>query len=306
MRMLLSLFALLFLALPATAQDRKEVDMSLVMAIDISGSIDPDEARLQRQGYVEAFTDPVIIKAILGGNHGRIAVAYFEWSDAWVQKLLIDWTLLDSKEAIQAFAARLANEPISIARRTSISGAIRYAIPLFGRSPYEAERKVLDISGDGSNNDGGLVTDLRHEALKERIVINGLPIMNDRPNPFGFPSETDLDKYYLHCVTGGPRSFVEVAVNFEDFPRAVRKKLLQEVADIGPRLEFIRDFDIGELGLSPASRDGIQLAQSTPRRASSAVEDYTRFVRPEYELGCDVGERRSREFWQRRFGVTPD
>ena len=305
MRMLLSLLALLFLAQPAAAQDRKEVDMSLVMAIDISGSIDPDEARLQRQGYVEAFTDPVIIKAILGGNHGRIAVAYFEWSDAWVQKLLIDWTLLDSEAAIRDFAARLAAAPISIARRTSISGAIRYAIPLFGRSPYEAERKVLDISGDGSNNDGGLVTDLRHDALKERIVINGLPIMNDRPNPFGFPSETDLDKYYLHCVIGGPRSFVEVAINFEDFPRAVRKKLLQEVADIGPRLEYGHDFDIGDLGV-PAGRDGVQLAQTAPRRASGPPEDYTRFVRPEYELGCDVGERRSREFWQRRFGVTPD
>jgi hypothetical protein len=309
MRMLLSLFALLFLALPAAAQDRKEVDLALALAIDISGSIDPDEARLQRQGYVEAFTDPVIIKAILGGNHGRIAVAYYEWSDSYVQKLLIDWTLLDSEVAIRGFAARLSSAPISIARRTSISGAIRYAIPMFGRSPYEADRKVLDISGDGSNNDGGLVTDLRHDALKERIVINGLPIMNDRPNPYGFPSETDLDKYYLHCVTGGPRSFVEVAVNFEDFPRAVRKKLLQEVADIGPRLEFGRevgrDFDIGDLGV-PAARDGVQLAQSTPKRASSAVEDYTRFVRPEYELGCDIGERRSREFWQRRFGVTPD
>jgi hypothetical protein len=304
--MLLSLFALLFLALPAAAQDRKEVDMALVMAIDISGSIDPDEARLQRQGYVEAFSDPVIVKAILGGNHGRIAVAYFEWSDSYVQKLLIDWTLLDSREAIQAFATRLANAPISIARRTSISGAIRYAIPLFGRSPYETERKVLDISGDGSNNDGGLVTDLRHDALKERIVINGLPIMNDRPNPFGFPSETDLDKYYLHCVTGGPRSFVEVAVSFEDFPRAVRKKLLQEVADIGPRLEFGHDFDVGDLGLSPAGRQGVQLAQSSSRRVGGAPDDYTRFVRPEYELGCDVGERRSREFWQRRFGVTPD
>jgi hypothetical protein len=303
--MLLSLFALLFLALPAAAQDRKEVDMALAMAIDISGSIDPDEARLQRQGYVEAFTDPVIIKAILGGNHGRIAVAYYEWSDSYVQKLLIDWTLLDSEATIRDFAARLASAPISIARRTSISGAIRYAIPMFGRSPYEADRKVLDISGDGSNNDGGLVTDLRHDALKERIVINGLPIMNDRPNPYGFPSETDLDKYYLHCVTGGPRSFVEVAVNFEDFPRAVRKKLLQEVADVGPRLEFQRDFDIGDLGV-PASRDGVQLAQTAPRRPASAVEDYTRFVRPEYELGCDIGERRSREFWQRRFGVTPD
>jgi Protein of unknown function (DUF1194) len=304
MARLLGLIALvLVFATPAAAQDRKAVDLALAMAIDISGSIDPDEAHLQREGYVLAFRDPVIVKAILGGNNGRIAVAYYEWSDAWVQRILIDWTLLDSEESIAAFANRLAAAPISIARRTSISGAIRYAIPLFGRSPYEAERKVLDISGDGSNNDGALVTDMRHEALKERIIINGLPIMNDRPNPFGFPSEADLDKYYLACVTGGPRSFVEVARNFDDFPRAVRKKLLQEVADIGPP----RDVDIGGLG---GLRDGMQLAQNnnsgSGRRAVRSEDDYTKFVRPEYELGCDVGERRSREFWQRRFGVTPD
>src|SRR5215468_3617556 len=266
MAKLLRLVALcLLLALPATApadaQERKEVDLALAMAIDISGSIDPDEAKLQREGYVQAFRDPVIVKAILGGSNGRIAVAYYEWSDAWVQRLLIDWTLLDSEAAIEAFATRLAAAPISIARRTSISGAIRYAVPLFARSPYEAQRKVLDISGDGSNNDGGLVTDMRHEALKERIVINGLPIMNDRPNPFGFPNEADLDAYYLHCVTGGPRSFVEVARNFEDFPRAVRKKLLQEVANIGPRQDIDGD------GLSRL-RNGTQLAQagSTTRR----------------------------------------
>jgi hypothetical protein len=303
MRVLLVLLTLLLFAAPATAQDRKEVDLALAMAIDISGSIDPDEAHLQREGYVQAFRDPVIVKAILGGSNGRIAVAFYEWSDAWVQRILIDWTLLDSEAAIADFASRLAAAPISIARRTSISGAIRYAIPLFGRSPYEAERKVLDISGDGSNNDGALVTDMRYEALKERIVINGLPIMNDRPNPFGFPSETDLDKYYLACVTGGPRSFVEVARNFDDFPRAVRKKLLQEVADTGPRY----DFDIGSLG---DLRDGTQLAQSnnsgSGRRTVRGDDDYTKFVHPEYELGCDIGERRSREFWQRRFGVTPD
>jgi hypothetical protein len=293
------LFALLVLPLPATAQDKKDVDLALAMAIDISGSIDPDEAKLQREGYVMAFRDPVIVKAILGGPNGRIAVAYYEWSDSWMQKLLIDWTLLDSEAAIAAFANRLADLPISIARRTSISGAIRYSIPLFGRSPYEPARKVLDISGDGSNNDGGLVTDMRYEALKDRIVINGLPIMNDRPNPFGFPNEADLDKYYLHCVTGGPRSFVEVARNFEDFPRAVRKKLLQEVADRGPR----PDYDVGALRL----HDGIQLAQGgRPKRVRSDDDDYTKFVKPEYELGCDVGERRSREFWQRRFGTTPD
>ena len=112
----LIVLALLF-ALPAAAQDKKEVDLTLAMAIDISGSIDPDEAKLQREGYVQAFRDPVIVKAILGGNHGRIAVAYFEWSDAWVQRLLIDWTLLDSEASIAAFATRLANAPISIARR---------------------------------------------------------------------------------------------------------------------------------------------------------------------------------------------
>jgi hypothetical protein len=282
------LLLLLVAALPVQAQDRKEIDLALALAIDISGSIDPEEAQLQRQGYVEAFRDPVIVRAILGGPNGRIAVAYYEWSDSWMQKLLIDWTLLDSETAIAAFAQRLADTPLSIARRTSISGAIRYAIPLFGRSPYTPTRKVLDISGDGSNNDGALVTDMRYEALKERIAINGLPIMNDRPNPFGFPNETDLDQYYLHCVTGGPRSFVEVARSFEDFPRAVRKKLLQEVADRGPRL----------------LRPGVVLAQAG--RRDIGEPDYTKFVRPGYEPGCDVGERRSREFWQRRFGVSPD
>jgi hypothetical protein len=289
MRVLVYLFCLVLLALPSAAQDKtqdkKDVDLALALAIDISGSIDPDEAKLQRQGYVMAFRDPVNVKAITGGPNGRIAVAYYEWSDSWMQKLLIDWTLLDSEQAIADFAQRLDEAPISIARRTSISGAIRYAVPLFARSPYEPTRKVLDISGDGSNNDGGLVTDMRYEALKEKIVINGLPIMNDRPNPFGFPNEADLDRYYLACVTGGPHSFVEVAHNFEDFPRAVRKKLLQEVADRGPV---------------------VRLAQAGKPRAYGADDDYTKFVRPEYELGCDVGEKRSREFWQRRFGVSPD
>lgn len=301
MRVLVYLFSLVLLALPSAAQDKtqdkKDIDLALALGIDISGSIDPEEAKLQRQGYVMAFRDPVIVKAILGGPNGRIAVSYYEWSDSWMQKLLIDWTLLDSEKSIADFATRLDEAPISIARRTSISGALRYAVPLFGRSPYEPTRKVLDISGDGSNNDGGLVTDMRYEALKEKIVINGLPIMNDRPNPFGFPNEADLDRYYLHCVTGGPHSFVEVARNFEDFPRAVRKKLLQEVADRGVRSDF--DIGLGQL------TEGTQLAQAG-RPKPHEEDDYTKFVRPEYELGCDVGEKRSREFWQRRFGVSPD
>lgn len=298
MRPLAWLFALLLSVASATAQERKGVDLALALAIDISGSIDPEEARLQRQGYVQAFRDPTIVRAILGGSNGRIGVAYFEWSDSWMQKLLFDWTLLDSEQSIADFARRLDDAPISIARRTSISGAIRYSIPLFARAPYDPDRKVLDISGDGSNNDGMLVTDMRHEALKERIVINGLPIMNDRPNPFGFPNEADLDKYYLACVTGGPHSFVEVARNFDDFPRAVRKKLLQEVA----QRETRSDYDVGALG----TNNGAWLAQAGKPRRPRSDEDYTKFVHPEYELGCDIGERRSREFWQRRFGTTPD
>lgn len=306
MRLLFSLLVSLLLASSVAAQDKIEVDLALALGIDISGSIDPDEAKLQREGYVQAFRDPEIRKAILGGNHGRIAVVYFEWSDAWLQKMVVDWTLLDSEAAIDAFAERLLRAPISIARRTSIAGAIRYAVPLFGRSPSQADRQVLDISGDGSNNDGGLVTMARHEALRQRIVINGLPIMNERPNPYGFPNETDLDKYYLHCVVGGPRSFVEVARNFEDFPRAIRKKLLQEVANLGPsHRQWGQDFDSGDLGVP---RAGVQLAQAggNGRSRPGKEVDYTTLVRPEYELGCDVGERRSREFWQRRFGSTPD
>src|SRR6187549_243491 len=121
MRALVWLVTAILLALPSAAQDKKEVDLALALGIDISGSIDPDEARLQREGYVQAFRDPVIVKAILGGPNGRIVVAYFEWSDSWMQKLLIDWTLLDSEAAVVAFAHRLADAPISIARRTSIS-----------------------------------------------------------------------------------------------------------------------------------------------------------------------------------------
>ncbi len=142
---------------------------------------------------------------------------------------------------------------------------------------------------------------MRYEALKERIVINGLPIMNDRPTRSAFRAEADLDKYYLHCVTGGPRSFVEVAHRPRGLSRAVRKKLLQEVATSAPHLGPVSDFDIalGPLPEAPSSRR----AGGGPIRGE---DDYTNFVRPEYELGCDIGERRGREFWQRRFGASPD
>lgn len=288
---LLATLALLSFAagLPALAQNAKtqsqdrEIDLALALAIDVSGSVDVEEGRLQRDGYVKAFRDPAIRRAILGGYHGRIAVAYYEWSDAWRQNLVIDWTLLDSEQAIEDFTHQLNTLPISRMMRTSITGAIRYSIPLFERVRWVPERRVLDISGDGSNNDGGLVTEARDDAIDRGISINGLPIFNDRPNPTGFPNDPDLDRYYEGCVIGGPRSFVIVANDFVNFAEAIRKKLLQEIADVAPE-----------------PRAGRQFAQN--RDSAMGVRDPNApgpGGHRRYDLGCDIGEKRTREFYRR-------
>ncbi len=277
-------------ARPASAQvatgQPVEVDLELALGIDISGSIDPDEARLQRQGYVTALRDKTVIRAILGGYHGRIAVIYFEWSDAWRQQTVMEWSLLDSEQAILDYARMLEDKPITVWTRTSISGAMRYAVRVFEQSPYRSERRVLDLSGDGANNDGGLVTDAREQTLAQGIAINGLPIINDRPNPWGFPNQQDLDEYYEGCVIGGPRSFVVVARSFDDFGDAVKKKLLQEIVDAAPHFLPVQTAQSG--------RARIERTEGRP--------DFRNHVRPLYAGGCDIGERMSREFWQRRFG----
>lgn len=272
---------------PSSGRAQIEVDLELALAIDISGSIDHEEARLQRQGYARALRDPAVVRAILGGYHGRIAVTYFEWSDAWRQQTLMPWTLLDSERAIADFASELEAKPITIWTRTSIAGAIRYAIREFDKSPFAGERRVLDISGDGANNDGGLITEARDEALSQGIAINGLPIINERPNPWNFPNQPDLDAYYEGCVIGGPRSFIVVARDFADFGEAVRKKLLQEIVDIGPAFAPVRVAQSGR-------RIEVQPVEGRP--------DFRGYVRGPYDRGCDIGERMSREFWQRRFG----
>lgn len=289
-RLLAALAALSFaMSASALAQGGKqpavegEIDLALALAIDVSGSVDVEEGRLQRDGYVKAFRDPQIRRAILGGYHGRIAVAYFEWSDAWRQNLVVDWTLLDSEQAIDSFTHKLETLPISRMMRTSITGAIRYSMPLFDRLRWVPERKVLDISGDGSNNDGGMVSVARDEAIDRGITINGLPIFNDRPNPTGFPNDPDLDRYYEGCVIGGARSFLIVANDFQTFGEAIRKKLLQEIADV-----------------SPEPRAGRQFAQS--RESAMGMRD-PHAPGPgghrRYAHGCDVGESRTREFYRR-------
>jgi hypothetical protein len=249
------------------------VDIELILAVDISGSIDPDEAKLQRDGYARAIADPAVVKAIRSGIHGRIAVSYFEWADATTQGSLVEWMVISDQASAEAVSRRLLEHPIRTARRTSISGAIQYAIPLYGSGPHKGLRRVLDISGDGPNNDGARVDLVRDEALAAGIVINGLPIMNGRVNTWGFPVLDDLDRYYEGCVTGGPGSFVVVAEGFETFFEAIRRKLILEIAT-APHVP-------------PAWQ------QSGP---VIKVQSGSRYAK-----GCDIGERQSQEFWRRRF-----
>jgi hypothetical protein len=262
--------------LPAAfAAEQMPVDLELLLAIDISGSIDADEARLQREGYARALIDKDVIKAIKGGIHGKIAIAYFDWSDSYVQNEILDWTLIHDEASARAVSQRLLDQQTRTARRTSISGAINHAIPRFGAGPFKGIRRVLDISGDGPNNDGGPVDLIRDKALAAGIVINGLPIMNGKQNTWGFPMLEDLDRYYEGCVIGGPGSFVVVAENFETFHEAVRRKLILEIAT-APMVP-------------PAWQ---RIGPPVSLKAQSGYR---------YPKGCDIGERQSQEFWRRRF-----
>lgn len=227
MRRILVLLAFLFAASPAAALP---VDLELILAVDVSRSIDADEARLQREGYVQALTDPRVIQAIQSGVHGRIALCYVEWAGIGLQFTLIDWTLIKDHASANAFASKLSEMPIQSHSRTSISGAIDYSVKLFGRNGYEGERLVIDVSGDGRNNDGRPAHLARNEAVAKGIVINGLPIVNDRPT-FGFPPDANLDVYYETDVIGGPGAFMVVARSFEQFGEAILSKLIREIAE---------------------------------------------------------------------------
>lgn len=221
---------------PAPAPAAVGVDLELILGIDVSGSIDDEEARLQRQGYIRAFRDARVVNAIRQGRLGRIAVFYFEWAGFGHNKPVVDWTVVHDEASAESVAARLEAAPIETARRTSISGAIDFAAPLFDFNAFDAKRRVIDISGDGPNNWGRDVTLARDAAVARGITINGLPIINGNPTRFGWPGEYtgDLDLYYQDCVIGGPLAFVVVANGFADFAAAVRRKLILEIAGLTP------------------------------------------------------------------------
>ncbi|HYG91565.1 MAG TPA: DUF1194 domain-containing protein [Azospirillum sp.] len=229
---------LLLLALPGRVwAGGIPVDLELVLAVDVSGSIDPEEAQLQRRGYVEAFLNPKVINAIRSGPYGRIAVTYVEWAGDHYQQTMMGWTLLDGRDSITGFADRLAETGIGRERWTSISAGLTYSGALFETSPFEGTRRVIDVSGDGPNNSGPPLSLAREGVLARGITINGLPIVNNRPNPWGGEPPRDLDQYYRENVIGGPGAFIVVADGFDAFAQAILTKLLLEIAGTPPPTE---------------------------------------------------------------------
>jgi len=225
--------ALLLAALalgPARADNPEPVDLELILAIDVSGSIDEEEAALQRQGYLRALVHPQVLQAISGGEKRKIGITYIEWAGYHYQRVVADWTVISDAASAQTFVAKIAAVPVSTERWTSISGAIEFAMRRFEASPYRGNRRVIDISGDGRNNNGRDLGDARREALEKGIIINGLPIVNDRPTRWGTPPERDLDLYYRDQVIGGPGSFYIVADGFNAFANAIRTKLVREIS----------------------------------------------------------------------------
>lgn len=275
-------------AIPAgTAWAAEPVDLELVIATDVSYSIDAEEARLQREGIIAAFRSPEVIGAIRGGALGRIAVAYIDFSSRPFNKVVIDWQIIEDQTSAYDFADKLAKAPANRGQSTSISDALELAASLIEDNALEGARRVIDVSGDGPNNAGKRVDAVRDAVLAKRITINGLPIINlaDQWNSRYFLA--DLDRYFEGCVTGGAGSFVIVAADFVDFARAIRQKLILEIAGLAPP--------------QPAPRPSIQRASATaiarisdttrPRVSDMTILAQAGPTGPIYHQGCDIGER---------------
>jgi hypothetical protein len=214
--------SLLMLALAGPAAAQGAVDLQLVLAVDVSGSVDQVRFELQKRGYVAAFRHARVLQAIRSGPRQAIAATMVQWTGPALQVQVAGWTRVGDEESASAFAAAVEGAPRQLfSGGTSISGAIDHAATLFPGSPFRATRRVIDVSGDGANNRGRSVTRARDEAVAAGIVINGLPILALEP---------DLDRYYYDNVIGGPGAFVVVARNYDTFADAILKKLVTEIA----------------------------------------------------------------------------
>jgi len=214
------------------------VDVDLVLAVDVSYSMDPDEQALQREGYVQALTSREFLQALREGANGKIAITYIEWAGQFDQKVIMPWRLIEGPESADAVAAEIAAAPYRRASRTSIAGALIFAKPLFDNSGYRGLRRVIDVSGDGANNAGPLMVPTRDEVVAAGITINGLPIMLKRPMA-GTMDMEDLDIYYEDCVIGGAGAFVVPIRERTKFIEATRTKLVLEVAGRQPEPRIV-------------------------------------------------------------------
>ena len=235
-----AIFAAILAAIlvPAAARAAEDVDLLLVLAVDVSRSIDASKFQLQREGYAAAVADPHVLDAIRTGRTGRIGLTFVEWSGVGAQKVVIDWTTIGDADSAKGFGDRLLEAPRSFADRTSISGAIEFAMGQFDKAPFEAARRTIDVSGDGTNNAGRDVTLARDEAVAQGVTINGLVILSETPlawNPDHTNPPGGLQNYYRNNVIGGPGAFVLVAENFNSFGQAIVKKMIAEVAQAGAR-----------------------------------------------------------------------
>lgn len=242
MRMIKIALTLIFAGvalMPAIAHADADVDLLLVLAADVSRSIDSAKFQLQRDGYVAAVSDTRVLETIQSGKTGRIGLTFVEWSGVGAQHVVVDWMMVGDAASAKGFGDRLLEAPRSFADRTSISGAIEFAMGRLAEAPYRSARKTIDISGDGTNNAGRDVAALRDEAVAKGITINGLVILSENPlawNPDHTNPPGGLDNYYRNNVVGGPGAFVKVAQNFKSFGQAMIAKMIAEVAQAhGPK-----------------------------------------------------------------------
>ncbi|WP_265518038.1 DUF1194 domain-containing protein [Nitratireductor luteus] len=230
--------ALVALGLPLVVFDaalsQENVDVELVLAVDVSLSMSPGELEIQRRGYAAALSHELVIRAILDGAYGKIAVTYFEWAGTFSQRIVVPWTVIASAEDARRVASQLSAMPPNSARRTSISGALQFAGDLFAESRFNGSRRVIDVSGDGPNNQGPPVVGVRDALVSDGITINGLPLMTSGGLATSFDVD-DLDLYYRECVIGGPGAFMVPVNDWSQFPDAIRRKLVLELAGADER-----------------------------------------------------------------------
>ena len=217
-----------------------EVDLELVLAVDISYSVDEEEARRQRDGYIAALSHPDVIMAIQSGVTGRIAVTYVEWADAGLQRAAVDWVVIGSEEDAQLFAATLAAAPLERGHYTAIGSAIMDGVERIETNAYTAPRRIIDLSGDGPQNQGAELADARARADEARVVVNGLPVITERPGHWVRPVEVNLGQWFRDNVATGPGAFVHSVETPDELRAAIQRKLTLEIAGAAP--------DVLELG----------------------------------------------------------